>query len=104
MLALTESAVSAIRELTGQPAVPDGSGLRIATGTVPPEVSPEQPDARALTLAIQAQPENGDQVLDAGGAKLFLEPDAAAYLDDKALDATVDDSGTVRFSVALPPQ
>ena len=106
MLALTESAVSAIRNLTDQPAVPEGSGLRIATGTVPPNASTdnEQPASRALTLAIQTEPQDGDQVLDAAGARLFLEPDAAAYLDDKALDASVDESGAVQFSVALPPQ
>lgn len=104
MLALTESAVSAIRNLTDQPAVPEGSGLRIATGAVPPSTDTEQPASRALTLAIQTEPQDGDQVLDAAGARLFLEPDAAQYLDDKALDATIDDSGAVQFSVALPPE
>jgi iron-sulfur cluster assembly protein len=105
VLALTENAVTVIRNLTEQPAVPDGSGLRIATGEVSMDASGQaQEDVQALTLALEAEPREGDQVLDAGGARLFLESGAAAYLDDKALDADVDDKGNVNFEVALQPE
>ncbi|MGA8117057.1 MAG: adhesin [Actinocatenispora sp.] len=105
MLALTENAVAVIKNLTEQPAVPDGSGLRIASGTTSPDTTEQAPeDAQALTLAVETQPQEGDQVLDAGGARLFLEPGAAQYLDDKALDAGVDDSGNVNFQVGLQPE
>jgi iron-sulfur cluster assembly protein len=45
----------------------------------------------------------GDQVLDAGGAKLFLDSAAAELLDDKSLDASVEEDGRVMFSIAEQP-
>ncbi len=104
MLALTENAVAVIKNLTEQPAVPDGAGLRIASGTMPADNNAVPEDARALTLAVESTPQEGDQVLDAGGARLFLENGAAEYLDDKALDAGVDESGNVNFQVAQQPE
>jgi iron-sulfur cluster assembly protein len=89
MLAVTENAVAVIRDLTSQETVPDGAGLRIAA----------DPQAGALTLSLAPRPEAGDQVVDAAGARLFLDADAATALDDKALDAAVDGAGTVEFAV-----
>ena len=34
------------------------------------------------------------------GARIFLEPGAAVYLDDKVLDANVDESGQPSFALA----
>ncbi|GAA3519324.1 hypothetical protein [Actinocatenispora rupis] len=105
MLALTENAVAVIRTLTEQTGDPTGAGLRIAADTVPDDTAEAVPDdAHALTLAVTQAPESGDQVLDADGARLFLESGAAAYLDDKALDAEVDQNGNVSFAVALRPE
>lgn len=98
MLALTENAVTVIRELTGQPEVPDGAGLRIASEPVAPDT-----EGQSLSLAITPEPQAGDQVLDAGGARLFVADDAADFLSDKALDAEVDERGQVSFQVALQP-
>jgi hypothetical protein len=42
-------------------------------------------------------------VVDSSGARLFLDNDAALLLDDKALDASVDDQGTVQFALAEQP-
>ena len=39
-------------------------------------------------------------MLEAGEARVFLEPRAAEMLDDKALDASTDGTGQVRFSIA----
>lgn len=93
MLAVTENAVAVIRDLTSQQAVPAGSGLRIAEG----------PQAGGLTLSLAPQPETGDQVVDAAGARLFLDAGAALLLDDKALDAAIDDDGGVEFAVSEQP-
>lgn len=90
MLTLTDNAVAVIRSLTEQPQVPDGAGLRIAT----------DPSAGALTLSLAPEPVEGDQVVNESGARLFLESSAAELLDDKALDAAVDPSGSVQFAVA----
>jgi iron-sulfur cluster assembly protein len=90
MLTLTENAVVAIRNLTDQPQVPEGAGLRIATDVA----------AGSLSLSLAAEPVEGDQVVDESGARLFLEAEAAQILDDKALDAAVDANGGVQFAVA----
>ena len=45
-------------------------------------------------------PQPGDQVLEEDGARVFLEETAAETLDDKILDAQVDDAGGVQFTIA----
>ncbi|MEV0727656.1 MULTISPECIES: adhesin [Polymorphospora] len=89
MLTLTDNAVTVIRDLTTQQEVPEGAGLRIATDT----------SAGALTLGLADQPAQGDQVVDDSGARIFLDPEAAQILDDKALDASVDAQGGVQFGI-----
>jgi Fe-S cluster assembly iron-binding protein IscA len=89
MLTLTGDAVVAIRTLTESQAVPDEGGLRIASDA-----------AGMLTLSLASGPNLGDQVVEDSGARLFVAPDAAQVLDDKALDATVDMDGSVQFAVA----
>jgi iron-sulfur cluster assembly protein len=91
MLTLTDSAVTAIRTLTSQPELPVDTGLRIMA---------EDPAAPSFQVALAENPIAGDQVIEADGARVFLEANAAAALDDKALDAQVDDEGTVAFTVA----
>ncbi|MEU8230473.1 adhesin [Actinoplanes sp. NPDC048967] len=90
MLAVTENAAAAIRDLTSQPTVPDGAGLRIAA----------DPQGGALSLSLAPLPKAGDQIVNAAGARLFIDADAATLLDDKALDAVVDGTGTVEFAVS----
>ena len=90
MLAVSENAVSVICQLTDRPELPDGAGLRIAS-------SDEAPN---LKVSPAGSPEAGDQVIESEGARVFLEPEAATLLDDKVLDARVNDSGGVEFLVA----
>jgi Fe-S cluster assembly iron-binding protein IscA len=91
MLTLTDSAVTAIRTLTSQPELPVDTGLRIMA---------EDAEAPSFQVALAENPIAGDQVIEADGARVFLEANAAAALDDKSLDAQVDDEGTVAFTVA----
>jgi len=93
MLALTNNAVLVIRDLAAQQEAPSGAGLRIAS----------DPAAGALTLALAEQPERGDQVVDNDGARIFLDPQAAQILDDKALDAVIDAQGAVQLEFAEQP-
>jgi iron-sulfur cluster assembly protein len=94
MLTLTDNAVSAIRALISQPEQPPESGLRImGQGEgVPP-----------FQLALADTPADGDQVIEANGARVFLDSDAAEVLADKSLDAEVDGQGAVAFSVSTLP-
>jgi Fe-S cluster assembly iron-binding protein IscA len=92
MVTLTDNAIGLIRRLTDRPGVPNQAGLRIASGSA----------AGALTVGIVSGPLNGDHVLDSSGARLFLDAEAVLALDDKALDAAVED-GMVTFSVTDQP-
>ena len=89
MLTLTENASTVVKTLVEQqdPAV---GGLRI---------SQDAPDSPALHVIPTAEPQPGDQVLEESGAKVFLEETAATTLDDKVLDAQVDDRGGVQFTI-----
>jgi iron-sulfur cluster assembly protein len=89
MLAVTDNAAAVIRDLTDREEVPEGAGLRITTDE----------SAGALRLSLAPEPQEGDQVLDAAGARLFLDRESAQLLDDKALDAAVDAQGGVQFAV-----
>jgi iron-sulfur cluster assembly protein len=90
MLAVTENATSVIRQLTDHPELPDGAGLRMAS-------TDETPN---LTVSPVGTPEEGDQVVENGGARVFLASEAADILEDKVLDARVNDAGGVEFLVA----
>lgn len=90
MLTLTEGAVSAIRGLTSGPELPVETGLRIVA----------QADGAPFQLALADGPAAGDQVVEEDGARVFLEPAAAAILAGKSLDARVTEQGQVAFSVS----
>jgi iron-sulfur cluster assembly protein len=88
VLTLTDTAASEIRSLVAQPEVPDEGGVRIASN----------PDG-VLTLALAGGPAAGDAVVEDDGARVFLEPTAGQLLDDKRLDAGVDTTGNVQFTI-----
>jgi Fe-S cluster assembly iron-binding protein IscA len=90
MLAVTNNAATAIRDITSQQEVPTGAGLRIAADSY----------EGSLTLSLVAEPYDGDQIVDAAGARVFLDTLAAEMLDDKELDVAVDAEGAVQFAVA----
>jgi Fe-S cluster assembly iron-binding protein IscA len=90
MLTLTENATDFVKTLVDQ--VPDAqAGLRI---------SASETEAATFDLAVATEPAPSDSVVEARGARVFLEERAASILDDKQLDARVDDAGAFSFSVA----
>jgi Fe-S cluster assembly iron-binding protein IscA len=91
MLTLTPIASEAIRQLSAQTGDPDATGIRIAPG-------PETPEGTALELSLVEQPDPEDEKIDEDGATVYLEPHVAGFLDDKVLDAQVDE-GRVTFLV-----
>ena len=95
MLVLTEAAAEVVKSVTSTPQTPDGTGLRIVSAAPQPE------DPGALTLAAAAGPGENDQVIEAAGARVFLDPQAAVYLDDKVLDAQLDEQGKAHFTLDL---
>ncbi|GAA4530504.1 iron-sulfur cluster biosynthesis protein [Amycolatopsis samaneae] len=97
MLTVTEAAAEAITALTTQGGA-EGSGLRFA-------LQDQDGEGAQLELTVASAPQDGDSVLGSEdtGAKVFLEPQAAALLDDKVLDVQQNDAGDVAFAV-LPQQ
>ena len=95
MLVLTEAAAEVVKTLTSTPQAPEGSGLRIASS------SPEPADPEALRVSAAAGPGDNDEVIEAAGAHVYLEPRAAVYLADKVLDAQLDNEGNAQFSLGM---
>jgi Fe-S cluster assembly iron-binding protein IscA len=92
MLVLTQTAVAVVNNLTSAVGT-EGAGLRISSGTT-------TPPGGGLQVEITPGPAEQDQVLSERGARVFLDPDAASYLDDKVLDANVDDQGGPHFMLS----
>jgi iron-sulfur cluster assembly protein len=76
MLTLAPSAVEAVDSLLHRPEVPDDAGLRISSA-----------GESRLTLEIAPEPAPGDQVIEEGGARVFVEPEAAPMLENVELEA-----------------
>ena len=95
MLVLTEAAAEVVKSLTSTPQAPEGTGLRIASS------SPEPGDPGALQVTAAPGPGENDQIIDSAGAHIYLEPQAAAYLEDKVLDAQIDSEGQAHFSLGV---
>ena len=95
MLVLTEAAAEVVKSVVETPQAPDGTGLRISHSATEPG------NPNSLELAAATEPGNNDQVVETSGARVFLDPQAAAYLDDKVLDAEVDAEGQVRFTLGV---
>jgi len=93
MLTLSDQAVTAIRSLTTRPGLPAQTGLRIA---------PAEADSGGLSLSLSDGPQAGDRVIEETDVQVFVQPEAAAALDDKELDAQVSENGEVSF--LLQPQ
>ncbi|MWA04081.1 Fe-S cluster assembly protein HesB [Actinomadura sp. LD22] len=89
MLIVTGTAASAIRHLSARP----GAGMRIA---------PLDDTASLLAVTPAERPASTDEVVEAEGARLFLDSAAAAFLHDKVLDVRLDDEGAVSFLITAP--
>ena len=75
MLALTESAVQAVKHIVWS------SGLRVIAVQTGMDTS--------FRLDVVPLPGEDDEVIEEQGVRVFLEPEAASLLDDKVLDASV---------------
>jgi Fe-S cluster assembly iron-binding protein IscA len=83
VLAITENAAEAIQTIVASsPEVPEKGGLRI--------LARSEGEQEKLELTIAAIPAEDDEVVEEHGAHVFLDPEAASYLDDKVLDARVE--------------
>jgi iron-sulfur cluster assembly protein len=92
LLALTDNAVEAVRDIvSSSDEASETSGLRMVA---------EQEGMQAnFHLSVVQLPAEDDEVIDEQGARIFLEPKAASLLDDKVLDASVEQD-QVAFTIA----
>jgi Fe-S cluster assembly iron-binding protein IscA len=81
MLSITDDAAELIRALMDSGA----GGLRISSA--PPTSNGHGP---ALVLDLAPEPKNEDEVVDAEGAQVFLDPAIVPSLQGKVLDAHVE--------------
>ncbi|MGP4017107.1 HesB/YadR/YfhF-family protein [Saccharopolyspora sp. 5N708] len=87
MLTISESAAEVIKLVLVGGDSPEGSGLRIA------------PAGEGLQASIVEQPQDGDEVIEESGVRVFLEPQVATSLGDKVLDAERDSNGELALAV-----
>jgi iron-sulfur cluster assembly protein len=93
VLTLTDNAAELVKSIAeASPELPDDSGLRIQG-----EASEEH--GLALQLTMADGPDEGDEVIEEAGVRVFVEAEAAAFLDDKVLDANVV-GDRVQFSLS----
>ncbi len=93
MLALTDAAVGVIHDLTTQPGLPEGTGLRIAP-------QPDNGSGPAYALSLSQTPEAADEVITAADTRVYLEQGVAQQLEDKVLDARIDEQGEIAFLIS----
>ena len=93
MLALTDAAVGVIHDLTTQPGLPEGTGLRITP-------QPDNGSGPAYALSLSQAPDVADQVVQAADTRVYLEHDVAMQLQDKVLDARIDEQGEIAFLIS----
>ena len=92
LLALTDNAVEAVKTIVSSSDEPsETSGLRVVA-----ELTETQTN---LQLSVVTLPAEDDEVIEEQGVRVFLEQEAASLLDDKVLDATVEQN-QVAFTIA----
>ena len=92
MLALTDNAVEAVKSIvSSSEEPPETSGLRMVAERAGTQAN--------FQLSVVPLPAEDDEVIEEQGARVFLEPEAASLLDDKVLDASVEQD-RVAFRIA----
>ena len=92
MLALTDNAVEAVKSIvSSSDEASETSGLRM--------VAERAGTQATFHLTVVPLPAEEDEVIDEQGARVFLEPEAASLLDEKVLDASVEQD-QVAFTIA----
>lgn len=82
MLALTDGAVEVVKDIVSAGEAPETGGLRMVAERVGMQTK--------LQLSVVSLPGEDDEVIEEQGARVFLEAQAASLLDDKILDASLE--------------
>ena len=92
LLALTNNAVEAVKSIVSSSnKASETGGLRLVAERAGTQAN--------FHLSVVPLPAEDDEVIDEEGARVFLEPEAASLLDEKILDASVEQD-QVAFTIA----
>lgn len=97
MLTLTPAASEAVESIVARMGPTENAGLRISSTATQTNSAAPTGD---LQLSVVAEPEPEDATVE--GTPIYVEPQTADFLDDKVLDAEVDEE-QVRFSLYEQP-
>jgi iron-sulfur cluster assembly protein len=92
VLTITDNASMVVSDIVSRAVTTDTGGLRIV----------EAPGDQ-FAVSVAEAPAAAEVVAEQAGARVFMDEPVAAALDDKVLDAQVDDDGAVRFLIAPQP-
>lgn len=90
MLTMTDTAAEAVKTIVQRAPQTDATGVRIR----------DAGGETGFELTLAASPEPEDTVVDAEGARVYLDESAAVALDDRVLDAELTQDGAVRFALS----
>jgi len=91
MLMLTDDAVQAVKDIVSASGdLAETGGLRM--------VAERSGIQTSVALSVVPLPAEDDEVIEEEGARVFLEPQAAALLDDKVLDISFEED-QVAFTI-----
>ena len=85
MLTLTDNARHAVQDIAVRAGLPEEGGLRIAES---------EAKEGGFELSLVPAPVEGDEVIDTGGVRVFVEPATSMVLADRKLDAAPSPEGT----------
>jgi iron-sulfur cluster assembly protein len=91
VLAISRGAAEVIKEIVSASQIPEEGGVRLS-------VEPIDNQSARLDVSLAEGPEAGDSLVEEDGANVFIEQSAAAFVDDKVLDATIEGE-SVSFSL-----
>jgi Fe-S cluster assembly iron-binding protein IscA len=91
LLTLTDRAADTIRTLITQPGVPEDTGLRMSL---------REGEAGTLALSLEP-PQPDDAIIEDAGARVFVQRDAAPLVEDRELDAQLDEQGRASFRLGI---
>ena len=93
MLTITDTAGLVVNDIVARTVTTDTGGLRIV------ETHGDQ-----FAVSVADAPAAAEVVAEQAGARVFMDAPVATALDDKVLDARVDENGSVRFLIATQPR
>lgn len=96
MLALTDQAASIVTAIVTNQSEAEKAGLRIHQAE-----KTNAPEEAAFAIQIVPEPEETDTVISSEGSPVYLDELVADELDDKVLDAAVDEQGSVSFQILI---